>query len=287
MNTFLMLLLCWVFCLVKALFIPDSLKFIEPLMIEPSQVLLISGGDSWERRFTGYSKLSARSLRAFSDHHRYRLVFLDQLDYDRTLIFEGVKYHPNWHRMFAFGCARAYYPQCKYFVWIDDDILAPYPETDMLNHYINDMEKNPDWQMLFGEEAAPFILNSGFFIFRDTDFVFDLFERVIKVGLEEYGRLARYFGHEQESFAIIRKREHLTVKLRVIPHRDRVYNFNTFERESNVDFAGMRARPGDAFVHFLGASPEARLEMMEYTIGQVEEWRKALSPNAKFPIQAI
>jgi hypothetical protein len=170
---------------------------------------------------------------------------------------------------------------------MDDDILVPYPETHMLNHYINDMEKNPDWDMLFGEEGDPFVLNSGFFIFRNNDNVFDLFERVLRVGLEEYGRLARYFGHEQEAFVILRKREHLGLKLRVIPHRDRVFNFNTFERECAIDFEGMRARPGDAFVHFLGASPEVRLTKMQDTLDRVAQWRKAVPPGHTFPVQMI
>jgi len=187
---------------------PSALSFRERLAhgLQPHEVVIFTGGHSIQRRLKGYGKLSADSIKEFATHHGYNLKFLDELDYHKDLVYEGQKFNPTWHRVFALPALRAKFQRAKYFVWFDDDILLPYPTTDMLNHYINLMQEDPDWYMIYSEESESFVLNSGMFIMRNRDLAHDAYLQAMDIALERDGHLARSFGHEQEVIALVRAR---------------------------------------------------------------------------------
>lgn len=267
--------------------LPDALSFIEPLArsVRPEQVVIFTGGDSLRRRQSGFPLLSANSITEFAQHHGYRLVFLDQVDYDKSLTYMGVKFHAMWHRIFAMPSIRQMFPGAKYFIQIDDDILIPHKETHMLNHLINKMEAEPSWQFTYGEEPAPWVLNAGFFIMKNTDFCFNSYKAVIDVGLENNARLANGGSHEQEAMVVYRRRYHLEDRIRVIARRKGRYNFNTFARLASWDKPETVARMGDAIVHFTGLSAPVRLTKMTNWNAQVRAWRQSKAESCQYPFQ--
>lgn len=269
--------------------LPSALSFVEPLneSIRPDQVVIFTGGDSLQRRQSGFPLLSAQSISQFAEHHGYGLVFLDQVDYDKTLTHGNVTFHPMWHRIFALPSIRQMFPDAKYFVQMDDDILAPYKETDMLNHYINLMEKEGSWMMTYGEEPGDLVLNAGFFIMKNADFCFDAYETAMDIGLENNGHLAHFFGHEQEAIIQYRKRNRLYSKIRVIKRRQGPYNFNTFARNVAWDKPAGKARRGDAFVHFLGQPADVRVTKMTALIRESEAWYSSRPQSCRYPVQYI
>lgn len=265
--------------------VPDALAFIEPLVpsIKPSDIVIFSGGDSLKRRSSGFGKVSADSLEKFAKHHGYRIIFLDQMEYNRSLKVGNVQYTGHWHRAFAMPDLRVKFPDAKYFVWFDDDIMVPYPETDMLNHYVNLMEADPNWEMLYGDEGAHYVLNSGMYIAKNTDLSFHAYSEAILIGLENDARLSHTFGHEQEAIIIYRERFNVKDKIRVIGHRESVYNFNTLCRHVSWDPPAMVARDGDAFVHFAGLNPAERINLMGSMLRRIGAWRKQRR-HCKYPV---
>lgn len=116
------------------------------------------------------------------------MVFLDQLDYDKTLTYKGVQYHAMWHRIFVPSALRKRFPAAKYNVQMDDDILVLYKETRVLNHYINKMEADPEVEIIFGEEGGGFMLNDGMFVMKNHDFAFKAYRIATEIGLENNNR---------------------------------------------------------------------------------------------------
>lgn len=264
--------------------LPGSLTFKEPLIngLEPSDIVIFTGGDSLERRQSGFGAMSAESIEAFANHHGYRLCFLDTLDYDKTLTHKDVKFAPFWHRVFALGSLRNRYRDAKFFLWLDDDFLVPYPETDMLNHYVNLMQNITVSQMLYAMETYPIVLNSGFILMKNTDFVFDLYDKAKDQGLKNNAWLARNFGHEQGAIVDLRREFELDDKVIVMPQRQKRYNFNTFARNCTWDEPNMVAKDGDAFVHFLGNWHKE--ERMKDWLEMVGAWRSSVPEHCEFPI---
>lgn len=270
--------------------IPHCLSFQEPLVggLRPEDIVIFSGGDSLKRRKELFGAITSEALTAFAGHHGYRLAFLDELEYDTSRTHAGTKYHPAWCRVFAMPALRSKYPDAKYFVWLDDDILVVHEETDMLNHYINKMERDPSWEMTFVEEGAQLVLNSGMFIMRSTNFGFDNYKQLLDIGLEDDGKLAREFGYEQDAMAIHRKRHGLQDSIRIIKHReDPVYGFNLFSRRAVWDALDAWAYWGDAFVHFLGATAKTRDWHMRLWLVRKREWKRKLPASLNLPVQRI
>lgn len=267
-------------------FVPDSLRFIEPLAesLKPSDILILTGGDCKARRLYGFPKLTADSVFEFAAYHGYHLAFLDELDYDRQLIFEGTKFHVYWQRVFALPAARERFKDVKYIVWLDDDILIPYQETHMLNHYVNQMEADDNWEMTYAEEGFGYVLNSGLFIMKNRVFAHNVYGMAKIIGLENNGYLAHLFGHEQEAIIEVRKRYGLQHQIRVLPHRQGIYNINSFYRETIYDPPGSRWKEGDAFVHLLGSSGHLREQRILRLLHNVQDWRKSIPSHVKFPI---
>lgn len=266
--------------------LPNALSFTEPLSpsVRPDQVVIFTGGDSLQRRSSGFGLLSAQSILDMAAHQGYRVVFLDQVDYDKSLEYGGYKFKPEWHRVFALPAIRLMFPDAKYFIQMDDDILVPYEETDMLNHYINMMEKNPEWLMTYAEDGECFVMNAGFFFMKNADFCFDFYQRVIEVGLENNGHLAHNKYLEQDAAVLVRSREHLEHQIQVLPHRKGPYNFNTFARDNWYDPEGARIEYGDAFVHFLDQPPADRLRKMNKLNGIVNRWRSDRPDHCSYPV---
>lgn len=269
--------------------LPSSLSFIEPLnkAIKPEEVVIFTGGDSLNRRLSGFSLLSGNSIKDFAAYHGYQQIFVDELDYDKSLRYGGYTYRPQWHRVFAMPSLRAKYPRAKYFIWMDDDVLVPYKETDMLNHYINLMEADGDWQMVYGDEAPAYVMNSGFFIMKNSDFSFDVYNKAIELGTENNGHLSREYFLEQEAIHVLRKRHGLEKQIHIIPHRDGPYNFNTFARQTSFDPPGSMVQYGDAFVHFLGQSAGDKIRKMQNMISQVATWRKQRPSTCSYPVPLL
>lgn len=265
--------------------LPDSLSFEEPLRdtLIPRDIVIFSGGDSLERRTQGFGKITSEQLQKLAKEKGYRLVFLDELDYCPDLIYKDTRYSHHWQRVFAMPALRKTFPDAKYFVWLDDDILVPYPETDMINHYINMMEVCPEVQFIYGYEGASYVLNSGMFFMRNTDFTFGVYEAAKELGLENEAYLATRFGHEQGAIIEIRKRYNLEKFIWAMPHRHGRYNYNTFFRDSFYDHPDMRSRDTDAFIHFTGMNCFAREVHMKALLERVQEWRKGVK-NCVFPI---
>lgn len=107
--------------------LPNALSFTEPLVssVRPDQVVIFTGGDSLERRKSGFGFLSAESILDLAAHQGYQVVFLDQVNYDKSLSYNGYTFKPEWHRIFALPEIRKMFPDAKYFVQMDDDILVP------------------------------------------------------------------------------------------------------------------------------------------------------------------
>lgn len=267
--------------------LPSALSYIEPLKesIRPDQIVIITGGDSLARRQSGFANLSADSMKEFAGYNGYKLVFLDEVNYDKSLTYKGIKFHAMWNRVFALPAIRKMFPRAKYFVQMDDDILVPYKETHIVNHLINKMEGDQEWLMTYGEEGGSYVLNSGFFIFKNTDFAFDAYQQAIDIGTENNGHLASFFGHEQEAIVQVRKRNCFEHHIRVLPHRQGHYNFNTFARNAGWDPVGVKAVMGDSIVHYLGHSAETRFQKMTELIRDVEEWRRMHPKRCTYPIQ--
>jgi len=265
--------------------LPSSLRFTEQLLgsIKSESIILFSGGDSLERRQSGFAKLSAQSIERFAKHQGYQNIFLDQLSYDRRLIHGSVRYTPHWHRVFALKALRAKFPQAKYFVWLDDDILVPYHDTDMLNHYVNLMEKDLGWHMLYASEGHDFVLNSGMFFMKNTDLAFDTYDKALEIGVQRNGFLARNFGHEQGAIIMARERMNLKEAIKIFPHRSGPYNFNTFARVASWDPPDAVSAYGDAFVHFLSKPHGEREAGMNVIIREVQEWRQAVPQTCRYP----
>lgn len=263
--------------------LPDSLSFSEKLIngLQASEILLFSGGHSKARREDGFGKISADSLSALVNRHGYKLLFLDEIDYEKKLVHNNENFGPNWHRIFAMEALKSQ-QDIKYFVWFDDDIVAPYPETDMINHYINMMESNAEWLILIGDEGDSFILNSGLIFIRNDPQVFEIFKKLIEINCKT--RLSWSFPHEQEALANYRKEAGLESRIKVIPHRDGPYNFNTFMRFADHDPVEVTARRGDAFVHFLGMGPKARKVRMSALMDAAERWRQSRPSPCTYPV---
>lgn len=267
--------------------LPSSLSFTEKLRspLMPSDVVIFSGGESLERRENGYSRLSAQSIELFALTHGYRYVFLDQLEYNKALKVGDIIFSPHWHRVFAIPALRAAFPDAKYFVWLDDDILVPYRETDMLNHYINYMELSDQFQMMYGDEGDDYVLNSGFFIMKNTEFSFNAYKQAVELALTNNAQLAHHFGHEQEAIAKVRSMNGYDNQILILEHRHDRYNFNTFAREARQDTPGMKAIYGDAFVHFTGQNAITREQKMLMIMKHVDQWRRAVPSFCTYPIQ--
>lgn len=265
-------------------YIPACLRFVEGLGygLMPDEVVIFTGGDSIRRRLSGYGQVSANSIEAFANHHGYRLFFLDQLNYDRSLIHRGEQFCNYWHRVFALPALRAAAPRAKYIVWFDDDILVPHKETDMLNHYINMMHIDKNWQMTYAAEGGHYELNSGMFIIKNRDFAHDAYQRGMDIGWAT--KYKTQFGYEQDAIKELRKNEGLYNEIRIINHRDGNYNFNNFARRAAHDPPGTRAEFGDAFVHFTGLGADHRLKEMNKWLAQVDDWRYSLPEFFALPV---
>lgn len=263
--------------------VPSSLLFMEPLAsaLLPQDIVLFSGGHSLERRTTGFGSITSQHLQRFAKHHGYNLAFLDELEYSRSLLVHNITFAPNWHRVFAFHSLIERFPEAKYLVWLDDDILVPYHETDMLNHYINLMESDEDVQLLIGTDIGGREMNTGMFFAKNTQFTAWTMDALLAVGMENEGHLARFHYHEQEALTLLRRTHQLTTEIKIIPHRDRLYNFNTFAGR-----AGNLARYTDAFIHYLDMSPENRMQQMKNMVERVGTWRASVL-NCTFPISQL
>ena len=245
-----------------------SMRVTEGLvdLIKPSDVILITGGDSVQRRTSGFGLLTSTQISKLGELNGFPVVFLDQLDYDRRLQYKGVTYSPAWSRVFALPTIRAKYPDAKYFVWMDDDILVLRPETKMLNHYMNMLEQNPEWQVLVGAEGGHVPFNTGFLMVRNSDFALQIMSEKIELALSNNGKLARSWPYDQGALTRLRELKNLTTEIQVIPRRDCEFNFNTFPYD-HIGYVRKQdeAEFGDAFIHFVGGNRmnELRLEKMQ------------------------
>lgn len=263
--------------------IPDSLAFIEPLKapLQPSDILIYSGGQSYERRTSGFGEITSEYLRRFANHHGYNLVFLDELDYDRTLELRKIKFEPSWHKIFAFKSAIERYPNVKYVVWLDDDILVPHNETDMLNHYINMMEEAPEIEILIGDDIDTQVLNAGMFFARASQFTRLVMEEALfQIGFENDGHFTKNLHFEQSCIKALRDRQGPEDKIRVISHRDGLFNFNTF-----ANIPELMAKPTDAFIHCLSMPPEIKLRFIEKHLNLIDQWYQSLPSNCSYPMK--
>lgn len=266
--------------------LPSALSFREPLSghLKPSEIVLFSGGDSLVRRQTGFGKLSAESLGRFAKNHGYSLVFLDELDYDKSLNYKGHSFAPHWHRVFALPALRNKFPDAKYFIWFDDDILVPYPETDILHHYINFMEIDPNWKMMYGNEGGGFVLNSGFFIMKNDYLGFWAYERALNFAVDEVQHIIKEFPHEQGGIIGVREKYNLQNEIRILSHRHNRYNYNTFYRDCRHDHPEMKWQEGDAIVHFTGLGHWSRENQMLEVMYKAQRWRDQAGPYCSYPI---
>lgn len=264
---------------------PSSLSFIEKLNhnLAPSDVIVFTGGESKEHRQKGFAKVSADSIEAFTSHHGYRLVFTDNLNYNFHLVYKGQQYTSQWHKIFSLPALRHKYPKAKYFIWIDESIFVTYPETDMLNHYMNLMERDEDWEMMFGDDGNKDYLNTGVFIVKNSPFTEWALERAMDIGLENNGSMARTNRFERDALEQVRRRNSLHNKIRIIPHRTGPYNFNTFAREFDWDLpSDQRAEKEDAFIRFSEA--RNKLDLLKEWIEYLDEW-KLYTSGCSFPLQ--
>lgn len=263
--------------------LPDSLSFSEPMIkgLEPGEIMIFSGGHARSRRQSGFGRISADSLVALANFHGYKIKFLDEIDYEKRLVHMNETFGACWQKIFAAEALKTF-TEIKYFVWFDDDIIAPYAETDMLNHYVNLMASNPEWLIMYGDEGGSFVLNAGFYIFHNHPRVFEIFEEVLDIGATT--RLRWTFGYEQEAMATYRQTAGLESQIKVISHRDGPYNINTFMRYADHDPVEVSARRGDAFVHFLGMGPKAREARMTAHMADAENWRRSRPSFCKYPV---
>lgn len=261
--------------------VPDALSFIEPLKpnLKPSEVVLFSGGDSYQRRTSGFGAITSEQFMKLAAYHGYQLVFLDELDYDRKLIVNGTHFAPLWHKTFAFKSLRARFPHAKYYVWLDDDILSLFPESDMLNHYINIVEADSSIELLIGDDTGTNELNAGMYIVRNTEFIAELMQKIILMGLEDNGFLAKYHYHEQDGLRILRKRHNLQAKIPIIKHRTGPYHFNTYHNIFNFF-----ARPLDTFVHHVCCTVEQKEAIMKDRLKWAQSWREKMPKDCIYPV---
>jgi len=229
----------------------------------------------------GYGKISGDSIEAFAKHHGYKMVFIDQLKWNASLNYNGKRFHPAWSRVFALPAVRSAFPRTKYIVWFDDDVLVPYPETHMLNHYINLMERDRDWHITVAEEGMAYELNSGMIVMKNTEFSHETYEAILDKGWAT--NLHKLFGWEQDALKEVRKEMDMQSEIRIIKHREGNYNFNNFFSERFYDTPGTRAQFGDAFVHFLGMNKADREWEMGDWMRRVKEWREALPSGISLP----
>lgn len=272
-------------CLLQA---PTCLSFVEPLVasVRPDQVTIFTGGDSLERRQKGFSRMSADSITAFASHHGYNLVFLDQLEFTRPSVYKNVTFTPHWHRIFALESLRQRFPESKYFLWMDDDIVIPYQETEMLNHWVNQMEADHDWQIMYAAEVDGYYLNSGMFIFKNDDFPFHLYSSLLDLGVQQWAAKPLY---EQSALVELLKRlvnRDLQVsKIRRIKAREGPYTFNGFYRCAMAEeHQNNRYRHGDAFAHLLGTPDWLRDIYARELMEEVERWRQIVPSHCRYPI---
>lgn len=261
--------------------IPDALSFKEALcdQILSKDIVILSGSHNIDRATSDFGKFSADHLRRFADFHGYTLVFLHELDYDKSMYYKGVQFSNHWHKPFAFPVLRKNYPDAKYFVWLDDDVLVPYPETDMLNHYVNAMQADQSVHILVGEDIQSQVLNAGMYFMKNSPFSFWIMEEIKEIGLEQKGHWATNYHHEQSCMVEVRKRHSLENHIRVISHRQGRYNFNTF-----VDKSEILAKVGDAFVHYV-SMPQGKLDRMKAFMKEVAQWRASVPDSCNYPYQ--
>lgn len=262
--------------------VPSALSFKESLVrgVKPEDIVIYSGCHSASVRKSGWRSWTSIHLSKLAYHHGYTLRFLDELKID----FDGY-FRPQWLRVFALPTLRREFPNAKYFVWLDDDIVAPYHETDALNHYINIMEANPEARMLFVKEPPPVMLNSGFIIMKNTKFVFDVYEEVKRIAREPGNIWATQHGYEQDAvIEYIKRNSALSDKFLLLPNRDGIYSINTFVPNEGTKFPGAANKPGDPFVHVLGAPEPRRMRDILTLVRSMEVWRASLPPGCVYPV---
>ena len=262
--------------------VPSALAFQEPLVssVKPYEIVVYSGCHSARDRQSGWRATTGMALAKLAVHHGYIIRFLDEVQIEFDYSFA-----PQWLRVFALPALRKSFPSAKYFVWFDDDIIAPYHETDMLNHYINIMEGNGEARMLFVREPPPVMLNSGFIIMKNTEFVFDVCEKVKSIAREPGVIWATRHGYEQDAvIEYIKRNPQLSSKFLLLPNRQGIHSINTYIPNTTTNFPGATNKPGDPFVHVLGAPPDRRARDIQNLVKAAEAWRASLPPGCTYPV---
>lgn len=266
---------------------PNCLTFVEPLVdsLKPGDITIFTGGDSFERRQKGFARISADTISEFSRHHGYNLIFMDQLKLEQPT--NGHRFTPHWDRAFALADLRSRFSTSRYFVWIDDDVIVPYYETDTLNHWINLMEADPEWEMMFAIEVESVFLNSGMIVFKNHDFAFGLYKVLVNFHSGKWASTPLYEQSALVEYLNMPENRHLLgSKIRRINTRQGQYTFNNFLRCALVEeFQFGRYRKGDAFAHILGTPNPIRDIYAAKLMEDVDNWRDSFPSHCKYPIQ--
>lgn len=285
---FVSLFLSAVLLLAGELNVPAALNFVEPLLdsLKPEDIVVFSGCESYARRTSDFGRITSSFLADFANFHGYRHVFLDELPNAGNCVHQGHRFALQWLRVFALPELRRAFPDAKYYVWMDDDVLIPYKETHMLNHYINRMETDPEVYIMVGGEDEPYVMNTGVLFMRNTDDMFDAWKECLDVGLENNALLARNPIHEQGALILVmRRRGWEGTKIKAILHREGMYNFNTWYVDTEAHhWPGTKAVQGDAFVHFIGVPFKDRARLMAGWLRPLFLWRNSVPEDIKLPI---
>jgi hypothetical protein len=244
--------------------------------LNPSDIVILTGGDRRPRQGS-FADISWRQIKALAETHGYCLENILDLPFDKRLEYKGVRFAPYWLRVFAMPAAAKKYPEARYFVWLDDDVMVPYASTHMLAHYINILYSEPGGHFLFTSDVYGRPINSGIFIMRNVEWAHEFMMRVREVGLEDGARLAHKIFHEQEAISILNEREGLwkSRHIMVVSKRQGHFNINTFF---------VQAKFGDAFIHLAGLSRANRDRQAKDIEGKAQKLVSLLKTRFNLPL---
>lgn len=298
LSTFILVLFSSLQALVELVSLPEELRCIvdlpsclsyrEPLStsLDPSAITILFGSESQLKRSHGSGQLAYEAIQAFAAHHQYRLLAMDEIDYGQSLLF-GMNYHEHWAKVFAMRMLRNVHPGAKYFVYMDENILAPFPDTHLLNHYINMMEADAEWKMLTVEARDHTLINTSLIIFKNDDFCFHVLNQSLHYAANNDKNLVTDAPFEQAALAhLLRSQDPASLPHRPMPAHNPPHSLNTLYWLNFAEAAGPldRFQYGDGLVRLPGGNEYHKLRAMRGILEEAAMWRKGRPESCSYPV---
>lgn len=231
--------------------------------------------------------MAFHSIKDLAAHHGYNIIRMDELKMDLSSKLDAGRYHPKWKKLHTMSALRSAHPHSKYFIFIDENLLAPHPETDVFNHYINMMEAEPEWKMLTTQPPSHNVINTSLMVFKNDDFCFSAFSQSIEYAQNVLKELVKNGPHEKGALAqYLRSVDIDGVHHRTVPAQGPPYSLNTIYWLNFCEASGPldRYEYGDAIIQFPGDLDGFKMRAMRGVKQEAEAWKKARPSFCNYPI---